>query len=312
MQLAGIGFRAIKPSLYNYRIHKDTGITNSLNSNEQRFFIDVVRKRYVDKKRNMSLSWRGEPPNTMKPRRRVKAEFGLEILSDHEALDHAYALSGCTRADRELGFVKIYNRLERPSIEVVSQICETIWNIGNLEASIIDILRVIYVKFRNRMSSERAKLARQQYLAIAANGSERGFVAIGADYLELGNPELALRHCRQRNDIQSEPWGNLLLYTGLKAYLELQFIPADLFGYGETIAKSLFERMDQMPTKELIHRNLDVLYLNVSLCLSYLRLRSDADWSTGHQKHPLSDVTPDILDFDVNSMATACRTLRTG
>jgi glycosyltransferase involved in cell wall biosynthesis len=301
MQLTGVKFKAIKESLYNYRIHKDSGITNSYNSNEQRFFIDVVRKRYLDGKRTLALSWRGESPDTMRPRRRVKADYGSDALTNQEALDHAFTFANSNRIDREIGFAKIYNRLEQPSVEIVTQLCELMWKIGDLESSAIDVLRVIYVRHRSRLSTRKALLARQQYLALAANGCERGLVAVGADLVEHGAPKEALEYCTGKSGLSSEPWCDLLLYTGLRAYLEIPLVPESLRGLGDAFASTLLDRLGGKSVRELINRKLDDVFLVTSACASYIKLRQDVAWAQAHPKHPLFEVSTDILDLEVGS-----------
>ena len=296
MQLKGVKFKAIKDVLYQYRIHGENGISNGFNSNEQRFFIEVARTRYAELKRTANISYAGEDPGMIRPRRRLRGLTNSVTMSIEEGLEQAYCLVDQSPDERISEFARIFNRITPISLTAVQQLTLPIWRLEDNDTSTIDLLRLTKTRFRNKLSTERLALARAYYLELADRGSDRGAVAIAADMAESGDHVGAIRKALLAETIQSPVWKMSLLYTGIKAFFDCAFVPSEFLGAGNVLTIKLRSEMDKITVKEILRLGLESMYMNLSLAVSYINLFSDSQENT-FKKHPLIDVVPDCFNL---------------
>lgn len=74
MMLHRTKFMPIKQQLYLIRNHEASRISSSHSTHEQKFYVNLVRERYLKFKKLMRISWTGEDPSTMQPRMRIPGE----------------------------------------------------------------------------------------------------------------------------------------------------------------------------------------------------------------------------------------------
>lgn len=89
--LYGVKFMAINESLYFFREHHAQRLSTRDRSTRV-LMTNLIRERYSDLKAKLGVSWQGEDPTHMQPRRWVGGKHMERILSNTEIFDMMYAI----------------------------------------------------------------------------------------------------------------------------------------------------------------------------------------------------------------------------
>jgi glycosyltransferase involved in cell wall biosynthesis len=303
MLLHGAKFMPVSEPLYLARYHQQPGVSKGYNANEQRFFIQTVRARYAKLKKAMGISWNGEDPGVIQPRRRISGGATAAVSSHSDLLDEAVSMKDYSRADRAAAFCRLVSKMDVVTPQAVSALAEVLIDKvvegaspeDDLTMRAIDGLRRVLTVGRAALPAGKAEAIRACCLSMS-NGTDRGAVAIAADMLDSGDAVGAMRSALGWERIADEQCRDTMLFTGVKAAMDVWPQPEDLVGKDEYFASTLMARLEAKGASRVISDGQQAMMVDAARALAYFKLRRSPLWSKGEEA-PLSTKYTDVVEY---------------